>query len=138
MTWIPIDQHAAEIEDDGVNGAVAHPLEPSCSSLDDVPSDRPLTVAIRVAPASSRTVVGGRRGDALVVRVTQPAVDGRATEAALAAVADALGVRRGKVRLVRGATSRDKVLAVDNPDGDLGHRLLELMEQQAGSSPPNR
>lgn len=90
-------------------------------------SDASLTVVIRVSPASSRTAVGGRRGDALVVRVTQAAVDGRATEAALAAVADALGVRRSDVRLVRGATSRDKVLAVENPDGDLGRRLAELM-----------
>ena len=73
-----------------------------------------LTVVIRVSPASSRVVVGGRRGDALVVRVTQPAVDGRATEAALAAVAAALGVRRGDVRLVRGATSRDKVVVTES------------------------
>jgi uncharacterized protein (TIGR00251 family) len=92
-----------------------------------VTCDRPLTITIRVAPASSRTSVGGRRGDALVVRVTQPAVDGRATAAALAALAEALGVRRSDVRLLRGATSRDKVVAVETGGGDLGVRLAELM-----------
>jgi uncharacterized protein YggU (UPF0235/DUF167 family) len=92
-----------------------------------MPADEPLTVAIRVAPASSRTSVGGRRGDALVVRVTQAAVDGRATAAALEAVAEALGVRRGDVRLVRGATSRDKVVAVENPPPTLQARLSELL-----------
>lgn len=86
-----------------------------------------LTVAIRVSPASSRTLVGGRRGDALVVRVTQAAVDGRATSAALEAVAEALGVRRGDVRLLRGATSRDKVVAIDNPGPGVAERLAALM-----------
>jgi uncharacterized protein YggU (UPF0235/DUF167 family) len=43
-------------------------------------------------------------------------VDGKATEAALAAVADAFGVRRGAVRLVSGATSRTKVVDIDAGD----------------------
>jgi len=54
----------------------------------------------------------------LVVRVAARAVDGAATEAALAALADVLGLRRRDVRLVTGATSRTKVvdLDVDGPD----------------------
>lgn len=79
--------------------------------------------------------MGGRRGDALVVRVTQPAVDGRATEAALVAVAEALGLRRRDVRLRRGATSRDKVVVIDNPDGELRHRLTGLLD--ATEPPPS-
>jgi uncharacterized protein YggU (UPF0235/DUF167 family) len=43
-------------------------------------------------------------------------VDGKATEAALAAVAAAFGVRRGDVRLVAGASGRTKVVEV--ADGD--------------------
>ena len=133
MAWIPVDQHPAEIKDDGVDCACGHPPKTSAPSLDDVPPDLPLTVAIRVAPASSRTSVGGRRGDALVVRVTQPAVDGRATEAALAAIAEALGVRRGDVRLVRGATSRDKIVAIDDSSAELRGRLAELMAATGAS-----
>jgi uncharacterized protein len=69
-------------------------------------------VTIRVRPGSGRTVVGGEHDGALVVRVAQPAVDGRATEAALSALASALGVRRRDVSLVTGATSRTKVVEV--------------------------
>lgn len=76
-----------------------------------------LRVAIRVRPGSSRAEVGGTHGDALVVRVCERAVDGRATAAALRAVAAALGVRAGDVRLVSGATSREKVVAVALPAG---------------------
>ena len=45
-------------------------------------------------------------------------MDGRATEAALAAVAAAFGVRREAVTLVSGKTSRTKVVEV--ADGDPG------------------
>lgn len=71
-----------------------------------------MRVAIRVRPGSARPKVGGRRGDALIVAVSPRAVDGKATEAALRAVADAFGVRRRDVTLVTGATSRDKVVEI--------------------------
>jgi uncharacterized protein len=50
------------------------------------------------------------------VRVSARAVDGKATEAALAAVAGAFGVRRSAVTLVSGASSRTKI--VDIAAGD--------------------
>ncbi|WP_091944241.1 DUF167 domain-containing protein [Trujillonella endophytica] len=74
-----------------------------------------MRLTVRVRPGAGRTAVGGSHDGALVVRVSAPAVDGRATEAALAAVAEALGLRRRDVELVTGATSRTKVIAV--PDG---------------------
>ena len=69
-------------------------------------------MTIRVRPGSGRTVVGGSHAGALVVRVGERAVDGRATEAALVALASALGLRRREVELVTGATSRTKVVEV--------------------------
>jgi uncharacterized protein len=72
----------------------------------------PVRVTIRVRPGAGRTVVGGEHDGALVVRVTARAVEGRATEAALAALARAFGLRRTAVTLVTGATSRTKVVDV--------------------------
>jgi uncharacterized protein YggU (UPF0235/DUF167 family) len=62
--------------------------------------------------------VGSEHDGALVVCVSARAVDGKATEAALAAVAGAFGVRRGAVTLVSGASSRTKI--VDVAGGDPG------------------
>jgi uncharacterized protein YggU (UPF0235/DUF167 family) len=81
-------------------------------------------ISIRVRPGAGRTAVGGAHDGALVVRVAQPAVDGRATEAALAALAQALGVRRRHVTLISGATSRTKVVDVDGADDGLLQELL--------------
>lgn len=84
-------------------------------------------VPIRVKPGASRTRVGGAHGERLVVAVGARAVDGAATEAALAAVADAFGVRRRAVTLVAGATSRDKLVEVDAADDAVAARLTELL-----------
>jgi uncharacterized protein YggU (UPF0235/DUF167 family) len=81
-------------------------------------------VTIRVRPGASRTAVGGEHDGALVVKVSARAVDGRATEAALAAVARAFGVRRGAVTLVAGSTSRTKVVDVAGGDQGTLTRLL--------------
>ncbi len=87
-----------------------------------------MRLTIRVTPGARRPGVGGTgpTGD-LAVRVAARAVDGAATEAALAAVAEALGVRRRHVRLVRGATSRTKVVEVDGDDEALTARLAPLL-----------
>lgn len=88
-----------------------------------------MRVAIRVKPGASRTAVGGRYSDgsSLIVAVTAPAVDGKATEAALRAVAEAFGVRRSKVSLVSGERSREKVLEVDGDPAGLEARRAALL-----------
>lgn len=74
-----------------------------------------------------KTAVGGRHGEALVVAVSARAVDGKATEAALRAVADAFAVKRRDVTLVTGATSRDKVVDIDGEPAELARRRDALL-----------
>lgn len=86
-------------------------------------------VTIRVKPGSSRVRVGPERDGALLVAVTARAVDGRATEAALSALAEALGLRRREVTLITGATSRTKVVEVNSARGSdpvVAQRLDQL------------
>ena len=84
---------------------------------------------VRVRPGASRTQVGGGYGDppALIVAVSAPAVDGRANDAVVAAIADALDVRPRAVRIVSGSTSRTKVVAVDvDAPESVAERLAKL------------
>jgi uncharacterized protein len=81
-------------------------------------------IALWVRPGSARPAVGGEHHGALVVRVSAPAVGGQATEAALKAVAAALGVRRHAVTLIAGASSRIKIVQVEGADQDALNRLL--------------
>jgi len=72
-----------------------------------------LTVDIQVVPRASRTQVGPLVGDRLRVAVTAPPVDGEANLAVISAMADAFGVRRAAVTIVRGARGRRKTVRVD-------------------------
>jgi uncharacterized protein len=74
-------------------------------------------LTVRATPKADRNEIAGRRADgALLVRVTAAPEDGRANAAVCALVAKALRVPKGAVRVVRGETSRDKVLEVDGAD----------------------
>lgn len=100
-----------------------------------------LTLPVRVKPGASRTRVGGRHdgphGPALVVSVNARAVDGRATEATLRAVAAALGLRPRQVTLHAGPTSRDKLIAIDVEGGDATESVLrDRVEALRDSAPP--
>jgi uncharacterized protein len=86
-----------------------------------------MRLTIRVRPGASRVHVGGEHDGALVVAVTARAIDGRATEAALQALADALALRRRDLRLVTGATHRTKVVEVAAVAG-AADRLGTLIE----------
>jgi uncharacterized protein len=81
-------------------------------------------ITIRVRPGSAQPSVGGEHDGALVVRVRARAVDGRATAAAVAAVAAAFGVHPREVTLLTGATSRTKVVDVDGADPAVLRQLL--------------
>ena len=92
-----------------------------------------MRVTVRVRPRSARPGVGGQHDGALVVRVSAPAVDGRATEAALSAIAAAFGVRRRAVTLVTGAASRTKIVEVAGADPADLDRLLSLLRPHRGA-----
>ena len=68
---------------------------------------------IRLQPRAKRDEVVGERAGAIVIRVSAPPVDGKANAALCAFVARAAGVSRSSVEIVRGQTSRDKVVRVE-------------------------
>jgi uncharacterized protein YggU (UPF0235/DUF167 family) len=81
-------------------------------------------ITVRVRPGSARPGVGGHHDEALVVRVSERAVNGRATAAAVALVAAEFGVSRSSVTVVAGARSRVKILDVAGADPATLERLL--------------
>ena len=68
---------------------------------------------VRLQPRARRDEAVGERGEQLVIRVNAPPVDGRANAALCTLIAKIVGVPTSRVRLVRGQTSRDKVVRVE-------------------------
>lgn len=83
---------------------------------------------VRLQPRAGADEVVGERDGAVVIRVQAPPVDGRANAALCAFVASAAGVPRSAVAVVRGASSRDKLLRVDGLTGSQLRRSLGIVD----------
>ena len=68
---------------------------------------------MRVKPGARRTAIVGVHGGALKVAVNAPPEKGKANDALLALLADALGLPAHGVSLVSGAASPNKVVVVE-------------------------
>ena len=73
-------------------------------------------IAIRVITRARRSGVDGEREGRVLVRLTAPPVEGAANAALCRLIADRAGVPKGQVEVVRGRTSRDKVVRVAGQD----------------------
>lgn len=70
------------------------------------------SLTVRVQPGAARSEVVGPHGDAIRIRVASPPVDGKANAELERFLAEHLGRPRRSVTVVRGQTSRTKVVAV--------------------------
>src|ERR1700719_572945 len=94
-------------------------------------STQGISVALRVTPRGGRDDIDGietlANGRAVVkVRVRAIAEGGEANRAVTELLAKALGVPKAAVRIVAGATSRLKQIAVDGDPAKLGDALRSL------------
>ena len=91
-----------------------------------------VSVSLRVTPRGGRDDIDGvetlSNGRSVVkVRVRAIAEGGEANRAVMELLADALGVPKRNVRLLSGATSRMKQVAVDGDPVRLGDALRSLI-----------
>ena len=88
-----------------------------------------LTFDVLVVPGGTRAVfteeweLGPRVGDRLRVAVTAPPVDGEANAAVIEALAQAFGVRRAAVTIVRGERGRRKTVRIEGATAAALQRL---------------
>ena len=94
-------------------------------ALDLRDTDAGLSLRVRVQPRASRDALSGEREGALVVRLTAPPVEGAANEALARFLGKALGVAPSAVRVVSGATGRNKVVRVAGLDAATARERLE-------------
>jgi uncharacterized protein len=73
-------------------------------------------IPLRVQASARQNELVGIRDGVLIVRVTAPAIEGRANEAVRRLVAKHLRVPKSAVTIVRGDRSRDKVIQVEGLD----------------------
>jgi uncharacterized protein (TIGR00251 family) len=83
-------------------------------------------LAVRVQARARRDEIAGERAGSVLVRVTAPPVEGKANAAVCRLLAERLGLAPGRIAVVRGASSRDKLIEIDGIEAGELRRLLRL------------
>ena len=83
-------------------------------------------IDVRVIPRAGRSGLAGARGDALLVRLNAPPVDGAANAELIEVIAAALGVPQRAVSLVAGERSRQKRVEVIGVDVERARGALRV------------
>jgi uncharacterized protein len=87
----------------------------------------PAKLKVRVIPNAKKDEFSGYREGELVLRLSSPAIEGKANKAAVEFVSAFLGVSRSAVLLVRGERSRHKIFEIVGLEtSDLERKLAEI------------
>jgi len=82
-------------------------------------------IDVRVIPRARRSCVDGERGGAVLIRLAAAPVDGAANDALVGFLADALGIPRRDISIVKGEQSRVKRVSIIGLDAEsIRARLL--------------
>ncbi len=79
-----------------------------------VASSEITTIRVRVQPKASGNQILGFREDVLRLRVTAPPEDGKANAAVVRLLAQTLGISQSQLEVIRGHSSRNKVIRVSS------------------------
>ena len=83
------------------------------------------TLRLRVHPSAGQNELAGFTDGVLQVRVAAPPVKGKANRELIAFLSQALGVSQSALNIVKGHTSRNKIIAIDGLSmEDIINRLL--------------
>ena len=74
-----------------------------------------VVLTLHVQPGAKRSEFAGMHGDALKIRLGAPAIDGKANAELIRFLADAFGVPQRNVQIMRGETSRAKLVRIVAP-----------------------
>ena len=92
-------------------------------------------ISLRVYPGAGRSEVVGFTDGVLQVRVAAPPVKGQANKKLLALLSQVLVVGKGALTIVKGHTSRNKVIVVDGlSQEDIMKRLSPKPSSSGGAT----
>ena len=83
------------------------------------------TLSVRIHPGARKNTVTGIHAESLKISLTTPPVDGRANEALIAFLAEALRLPRSRITLITGQTSRTKLIRITGKSAADVHAALD-------------
>ncbi len=90
-------------------------------------------LSVKLQPRASKNEIGEPLGNELKIKVTAPPVDSAANAALVALLAEQLGCGKNRIELLRGQTSRHKILQLH---GWLPAEVLNKLSGATRREPP--
>jgi uncharacterized protein (TIGR00251 family) len=88
-------------------------------------SERQAKISLRVFPNAARNEVAGFTDGVLRVKIAAPPVEGKANKELIALLARKLGLSKGDLTIIKGYTSRNKVIVINGlSQEEITRRLL--------------
>ncbi len=87
---------------------------------------------LRVKPGARKNAIVGVHGGALKLSVIAPPEKGKANDAVVALLANALDVPASAIEIVAGQTSQDKVVTIELEPGEVRVRVPPAGEKRGG------
>ncbi|MFH1260135.1 MAG: DUF167 domain-containing protein [Elusimicrobiota bacterium] len=76
---------------------------------------------IKVIPQAGKNQIVGIQGEQLKIKLTAPPVDGKANENLIDFLTETLPIKRSQLKIIRGLTSRSKVIEISGPSIKIEH-----------------
>lgn len=91
-----------------------------------------MILTVRVIPRSPRSAIAGRRGDAILIRLAAPPVDGAANDALVDFLARVFVRPKRDITILSGEKSRDKRVKIDGLSAAEGEVRLSAILKDFG------
>lgn len=72
-----------------------------------------MNLKIYIQPGAKKNEIVGPHGDAIKIKIKAPPLEGRANEALIEFLSETLGIAKSKIEIIRGHTSRQKLVSID-------------------------
>ena len=85
-----------------------------------------IRLALRVSPNAGRNEISGYKEGVLQVKVAAAPVKGKANKALTDLLAERLGIRKSAITIIKGETSRNKVVLINGISSENLSKLLNI------------
>lgn len=75
-------------------------------------------IKVKVIPGSNENKIAGMWQDMLRIKVTAQPEDGKANKACIELISEKLGTQKNRIRLLKGHTSREKLIEISGLSND--------------------
>ncbi|MCE1247297.1 MAG: DUF167 domain-containing protein [Firmicutes bacterium] len=93
-----------------------------------MPDNNEILLKVHVSPNSGRNEISGIHGDAINVRISAPAVDGKANSALTDFVSEYFGLKKKQTQIKSGEKSRNKTLRLLCTDEKQKEKIASAIE----------